>query len=90
MLTPTPATLHCELIERSAQPVLTIRTRTRVQALPALIGKVYGQIGQYLGELVERSVCAPFAAYYNADLQDLDVEIGFQVARPLPDRPSTG
>ena len=84
MLTPTPETLHCELTERSAQPALTIRTRTPVQALPALMGKAYGQIGQYLGRLGEHPVGASFAAYHNADMQDLDVEIGFQVAKPLP------
>ena len=84
MSTPAPTTLHCELIERPAQPVLSVRTRTPVQNLPALFGKVYGIIGQYLGELREQPGGAPFAAYYNMDMQNLDVEIGFPVARPLP------
>ena len=84
MSTPAPTTLHCELIERSAQPVLSIRTRTSVQNLPTLFGKVYGTIGQYLGELQQQPAGAPFTAYYNMDMQDLDVEIGFPVASPLP------
>ena len=84
MSTPAPTTLHCELIERSAQPVLSIRARTPVQDLPALFGKVYGTIGQYLGELRQQPAGAPFTAYYNMDMQDLDVEIGFPVAGPLP------
>ncbi|MFA4884750.1 MAG: GyrI-like domain-containing protein [Desulfotomaculaceae bacterium] len=27
---------------------------------------------------------APFTAYYNLDMQDLDVEMGFPVMKPLP------
>ena len=84
MSTPAPTTFHCELIERPAQPVLSIRARTSVQNLPILFGKVYGIIGQYLGELRQQPSGAPFTAYYNMDMQDLDVEIGFPVARPLP------
>ena len=41
---------------------------------------------QYLGELGEYPVGAPFVAYYNMDMQDLDMEIGFPVSKPLPDR----
>ncbi len=41
---------------------------------------------QYLGELGEQPVGMPFAAYYNMDMQNLDVEIGFPVSRPLPER----
>ena len=84
MSTPAPTTFHCELIERPAQPVLSIRARTAVQNLPALFGKAYSSIGQYLGELREQPGGAPFAAYYNMDMQNLDVEIGFPVARSLP------
>jgi effector-binding domain-containing protein len=86
MSTRAPTTLQCELIERPAQPVLSIRTRTPVQDLPALVGKVYSTIGQYLGELQQPPSGAPFAAYYNIDMQDLDVELGFPVAGPLPGR----
>ena len=55
-----------------------------MQDLPQELGKAYGAIGQYLGELGEQPVGPPFAAYYNLDMQDLDVEIGFPVSRRLP------
>lgn len=68
------------------QPVLTIRTRAAMEELPAVLGKAFMEMGQYLGELGEEPVDAPYCAYYNMDMQDLDLEIGFPVAGILPDR----
>jgi len=76
----------CELIQRSAQPTLSIRTRTNVEKLPQVFGVAYGKIMQYMGELGETPGGAPYAAYYNMDMQDLDMEIGFPVLSPLPGR----
>jgi len=75
-----------EFLEKPAQPVLTIRTRTKVENLPSAIGEAYGNIMQYLGELGEYPSDAPFVAYYNLDMTDLDVEIGFPVSKPIPGR----
>ena len=77
---------QCELKEWSAQPTLAVRTRTAVQDLSRVMGETYGAIAQYLGELGEYPAGPPFAAYHNMDMQDLDVEIGFPVARELPGR----
>jgi effector-binding domain-containing protein len=74
----------CEVVERSAQVVLSMRTRTKVEDLQQFFGKAYGGIMQYLGELGEFPLGMPFGAYYNMDMQDLDVEAGFPVARPIP------
>ena len=74
----------CEILEKTQQPILSIRSRTSVQDLPKVIGAVYGRLGAYLSEIGEYPVGAPFAAYYNMDMHDLDVEIGFPVARMLP------
>jgi effector-binding domain-containing protein len=57
-----------------------------VQELGKALGDAYGAIAQYLGELGECPAGPPFSVYYNQDMQDLDVEIGFPVARELPDR----
>jgi effector-binding domain-containing protein len=75
---------NCELKEQPAQPTLSVRTRLAVQDLTSLFGRVYGGIFQYLGGLGEQPAGPPFAIYYNMDMQDLDVEIGVPVARPLP------
>jgi effector-binding domain-containing protein len=74
------------MFEAPAQPTLTIRTRTAVQNLPQLMGQSFGAIAGYLGELGQAPAGAPFAAYYNMDMQDLDIEIGFPVASKLPGR----
>ena len=76
----------CELKEQAAQPTLAIRTRTSVQDLPRRLGESFGAIAQYLGELGEHPTGAPFSAYYNMDMENLDVEIGFPVSRELPGR----
>ena len=79
-------TYQCEIKDQPAQPTLSVRTRAAIGQLPQLLGQTYGAIMQYLGELGEYPVGMPFTAYYNMDMQDLDVEIGFPVSRPLPDR----
>jgi effector-binding domain-containing protein len=75
---------HCEVKEQPTQKTLSIRTRAAVQDLPQVFGAGYGKIAQYLGELGEQPSGPPFAAYYNMDMDNLDVELGFPVARQLP------
>ncbi|MFZ5649453.1 MAG: GyrI-like domain-containing protein [Bacillota bacterium] len=74
----------CELVEQPGQPVLSIRTRTTVENLPQVLGTAYDAIMKYLLEMGEFPSGAPFAAYYNMDMQDLDVEAGFPVSKALP------
>ena len=76
----------CEVKKQPAQTTLAVCTRTSVQELPQVLGQAYGAIAQYLGELGEQPAGPPFVAYHNEDMQDLDVEIGFPVARELPGR----
>ncbi|MGI6711753.1 MAG: GyrI-like domain-containing protein [Bacillota bacterium] len=75
--------IKIELIQQKVQPVLSIRTRTKVEELPNLIGRSYHSIMDYLKEMGEEPAGAPFTAYYNQDMQDLDVEMGFPVAKTL-------
>jgi len=76
-------TYNIELTEEPAQPVLSIRTRTAVDNLPQELGKAYGAIMQYLNEIGEKPFNVAFAAYYNFDMEDLDVEMGLPVRKPL-------
>jgi effector-binding domain-containing protein len=39
---------------------------------------------EHLEALGEYPTGEPFAAYFNMDMQDLDIEAGFPVAKPLP------
>ena len=72
-----------ELLDRPAQPTLVIRTRTPAQGLPQALGQAYGAIMQYAGQLGVWPSGAPFVAYHNMDMTDLDVEIGFPFAQRL-------
>ncbi|MFX0037087.1 MAG: GyrI-like domain-containing protein [Candidatus Hermodarchaeota archaeon] len=67
---------------------LAIRTRSPVQNLPQLLGQSYGAIMEYLGQLGESPTGHPFVIYYNLDMQDLDIEIGFPVSKKFPDKES--
>ena len=80
----------CEVEEQAAQPTLSIRTRTSVQDIPQVLGKAYGAIAQYLGELGEQPAGPPFTAYYNMDMQNLDIEIGFPVSKRFPGKGDIG
>ncbi len=73
-----------EIKEQAAQPALSVRIRTSVQELPKRMGHGYGAVMRYLGEAGGQPAGAPFCAYYNMDMEDLDVEIGFPVDRQLP------
>jgi len=77
---------NCELVEQSPQPTLSIRTTTTIKNLPQELGKAYQAIGQYLGQLGEQPAGAPYAAYFNWDKSNLEVEIGFPVSSSLPDK----
>lgn len=71
---------QCKLIDQSAQPVASIRTQAAMENLPKILGQSYGAIAQYLGQIGQFPAGEPFAAYYNMDMQNLDLEIGFPVA----------
>lgn len=72
------------LTEQRPQPVLSIRTKTSVEKLPQVIREAYQEIMKYLNELEELPAEAPFCAYYNLDMENLDVEMGFPVSKKLP------
>ncbi|HOB12541.1 MAG TPA: GyrI-like domain-containing protein [Syntrophomonadaceae bacterium] len=69
------------LEEKTAQPTIAIRTRTAVQNLPQVLGKAYDDIMKYLMEIGVQPAGAPYVAYLNMDMQDLDIEIGFPVGQ---------
>ena len=77
-------TFKCELIERDAQYTLSIRTTSSALNLPQVLGKNWGAIMQYLGQINEQMSGPPFVAYYNMDMANLDVEIGVPVAKKIP------
>ena len=76
----------CEIRHEARRPTLSIRFRAPVSDLQKHFGAVYGSIVGYLAERGEAPLGPAFATYYNMDMDDLDVEAGFLVARPVPGR----
>ena|SRR3989339_2026747 len=72
-----------EIIETLEQPALSIKTVTSITNLPQEIGKAYSSITAYLSELGEYPKDAPFSAYFNMDMENLDVEMGFPTNKQL-------
>lgn len=77
---------HCQIETRPAQQTVTMRTRTPVSAMAANIGGIFGQVMEYVGAMGAQPTGAPFVAYFNMDMDDLDIEVGFPVDRALPSR----
>ena len=73
-----------ELKEVKERPILSIRKTTSVENLKNELGLAYQALFQYLGELGEPPADAPFAGYFNMDMQALDVEMGVPVTKALP------
>jgi effector-binding domain-containing protein len=73
-----------ELTDEKVRPVLSMRVRTAAANLPQEFGRVYGAIIQYLGEIGETTEGPAFGAYYNLDMENLDLEIGFILPKEIP------
>lgn len=76
-------TVKCEKVQKAERHALVVRTRTPVEKLPQAIGGSYQKIGSLMGKYGEQPIDVPYVAYYNMDMQDLDVEIGFIFSKPL-------
>jgi len=70
--------------EEPAVRTMAVRTRTSARELPQEIGRVFHAIMAYMDELGESLAGAPYVAYFNLDMDDLEVEMGFPVAQALP------
>jgi len=72
-----------QIEETEKQPVLSVQTTTSVGNLPNIVGEVYGSIVNYIIESGEEPLGPAFIAYYNMDMENLIVEIGFPVAKKI-------
>jgi effector-binding domain-containing protein len=77
-------TYPCEIKDQESQPALAIRCRASVADLPQVLGRCYASLYGYLGQLEQPPAGPPYIAYYNMDMQDLDLDVGVPVAKELP------
>jgi effector-binding domain-containing protein len=73
----------CELKELPVQPTISVRKSIPVQELKPFLDTSYGLVYQHLCAQGEPPAGPPYAAYYNMDMQNLDVEAGFPVSKSL-------
>jgi effector-binding domain-containing protein len=72
-----------QIVETEKQPVLSVQITTSVGKLPNIVGEVYGAIVKYIDESGEEPLGPAFIAYYNMDMENLIVEIGFPVVKEI-------
>ncbi|MBN1873305.1 MAG: GyrI-like domain-containing protein [Anaerolineae bacterium] len=72
----TESKYHCDIIERPAQPALTIRSRVSSIALARMIGESIFAVSQYAKDKGYAPAGLPFVAYYDFDGREQDIEIG--------------
>lgn len=71
------------LFEQPEQHVLSILTTIHFNDYPNTAKQAYGVIMEYAAYNGLLLSGGPFACYHNADLENLDVEVGFPVAKPV-------
>lgn len=71
------------MVEEARQPVVFVRRRCRIADLPRTIGEAYSRLMGHLVLAGMQPTGAPYTAYYNQDMEDLDVELGFPVEGPV-------
>ncbi len=73
----------CEIRTLTHQPAVSVRFRAPVEELPRHFKRAYRMVGQYLAEMGVVHDGPVYAAYYNLDMQALDVEAGCALGKPL-------
>jgi effector-binding domain-containing protein len=68
-----------EVRNTQERPTLAVRTSTPVEKLSEVMGSCYCEIMQVIESAGAQPAGPPFAMYYNMDMSNLDVEIGFPV-----------
>lgn len=72
-----------QIIETEEQPVLSVRTVTTIEKMPQVIGGIYRAVVNYIVEQGHEPVGPAFIAYYNMDMHNLQIEVGFPVQKEL-------
>lgn len=73
-----------ELVEKEAMPALAIRKTVRAENLRHEIGSAYAAIASHMKELGASEPGKPYVAYFNMDMQHLEVEMGFATETEYP------
>jgi len=72
-----------QIVETEVQPVLSVKTTTSVRNLPNIVGQIFESIVNYIAESGEEPVGPAFIGYFNMDMENLEVKIGFPVQNEI-------
>lgn len=72
-------------IKRNKVKTMVVRKRCSVEVLPAVLGESYSKIMAYMTQLGSIPAGAPYVAYLNQDMNDLEIEIGVPTAMYMAD-----
>ena len=75
-----------EIKDMKEKLTLIIKTKTSVQDMPTILGAGYGEIMGYIQEIGAQPTGEAFVIYYNMDMSNLDIELGFTVAEKHSDK----
>lgn len=74
---------QCTIDQQPAQPTLCVKTRTPVTRIAEVLGQAFGDIMSAVDEQGATVAGLPYVAYRNLNMEDLDLEIGCPVSKPL-------
>lgn len=66
-----------QIVETEKQPALVVKKTVSVKEMPQAVGAAYGMIVNYIVGMGIEPLGPAFIAYYNMDMEHLEVEIGF-------------
>ncbi|NLC84129.1 MAG: GyrI-like domain-containing protein [Ruminococcaceae bacterium] len=72
-----------QIVETEKQPVLSVSVTTSIRNLPNVVGPAFGKVAAYIVEKGEEPLGPAFIAYFNMDMENLNIELGFPIAREI-------
>ncbi len=75
-----------ELRPARPQPVLSIRVKTRPERIAATLAEILPEVFGYLKELGVPSAGRPFTRYHHFSAEEVDLEGGLPVSKPVAGR----
>jgi effector-binding domain-containing protein len=79
------SSVNCEIKQQKLTKVLQISATTNMQELPKVLGEIFNSVIQHLQEKGEAPAGPAFAAYYNCDMNALQIDAGFIVDKDMPE-----
>jgi AraC family transcriptional regulator len=75
--------IEVKLVTTAEQPSAAIRESVRNEDIASAIGRMFGELGEFLGRRGLRMAGPPFVYYHDWSEQGTDMECGFPVAGPF-------